>query len=497
MPLRPRRAGPVAWLLLTLSCLIASAPAATPGQWYSVHLDGRQVGHMHVEREVDGGHVLSRRHLELSIERNGERLHVVSRERFTETPTGEPLAFVSETDLAGSRSLTEGTIDSGVLRLRREPPGPSDEAQMPWPAGALLAEGQRLALLAATRTPGSELMVPGFEPASLRIQHTRWQWLGEREVDIHGTPETLLETRQVVVDDASDTNTDQHGIAIDAWLRPDDLSIRRMRIPVLGLALEVLACDRACALAPVQPADVLAGSLVDSPRALGERERSGALVYRLRLPADQANALARLPGQHGLDADADADGVGTSRLQVDPRGHGNQSPPTDADSQPTRWLQSDAAEIRAMARQAIGRARDPAAQMRRLEQRVRRHIGSKSLRVGYASALETLRSGEGDCTEHAVLLAALARAAGIPARVATGLAYTRTFNGRTDVFVPHAWVFAWVDGRWQGFDAALDGYDSGHLAFSVDHGDPFRFYRGLQLLSTLQIDAIDAAEGRL
>ena len=42
-----------------------------------------------------------------------------------------------------------------------------------------------------------------------------------------------------------------------------------------------------------------------------------------------------------------------------------------------------------------------------------------------ATAAEVARSREGDCTEHAVLLAALARARGIPARVAMGLVYVR------------------------------------------------------------------------
>ena len=49
------------------------------------------------------------------------------------------------------------------------------------------------------------------------------------------------------------------------------------------------------------------------------------------------------------------------------------------------------------------------------------------------NALETLRNRVGDCNEHAVLLAALARAAGIPAQVEAGLVYQK---GR---FYYHAW----------------------------------------------------------
>jgi len=54
---------------------------------------------------------------------------------------------------------------------------------------------------------------------------------------------------------------------------------------------------------------------------------------------------------------------------------------------------------------------------------VQQHISSKHLSTAYASASETARTGSGDCTEHAVLLAALLKARAIPARVCHGLVY--------------------------------------------------------------------------
>ena len=54
---------------------------------------------------------------------------------------------------------------------------------------------------------------------------------------------------------------------------------------------------------------------------------------------------------------------------------------------------------------------------------VHSHISSKHLSTAYASASETVRTGSGDCTEHAVLLAALLKARSIPARVCHGLVY--------------------------------------------------------------------------
>ncbi|MCP4666022.1 MAG: transglutaminase domain-containing protein, partial [Deltaproteobacteria bacterium] len=64
------------------------------------------------------------------------------------------------------------------------------------------------------------------------------------------------------------------------------------------------------------------------------------------------------------------------------------------------------------------------------------------------SALEVLKTGVGDCNEHAVLLAAFLRSLGIPARQCVGVVYVR--GG----FYYHAWNEAFL-GRWVSMDATL------------------------------------------
>jgi hypothetical protein len=63
-----------------------------------------------------------------------------------------------------------------------------------------------------------------------------------------------------------------------------------------------------------------------------------------------------------------------------------------------------------------------------LREAVRRHIRNPDLATVFASASETARSGQGDCSEHAVLLAALLRATGIPSRTCSGLVYTEAYQ---------------------------------------------------------------------
>jgi hypothetical protein len=89
----------------------------------------------------------------------------------------------------------------------------------------------------------------------------------------------------------------------------------------------------------------------------------------------------------------------------------------------------------------------------RLRLAVRGYIVKKDLSQGDASALETFRSRTGDCTEHANLLAAVLRIAGIPSRVELGMVYAQDYGG----WVGHAWNSAYVDDRWVHLDSAYPG----------------------------------------
>lgn len=80
-------------------------------------------------------------------------------------------------------------------------------------------------------------------------------------------------------------------------------------------------------------------------------------------------------------------------------------------------------------------------------------IERKSMRRGFDLASQVAKSHEGDCTEHAVFLAALLRQAGHSARVVVGMVVL-SFEGRWGAF-GHAWTEVWRDGKWAVADAAI------------------------------------------
>ena len=147
-------------------------------------------------------------------------------------------------------------------------------------------------------------------------------------------------------------------------------------------------------------------------------------------------------------------------------------------------LESTNPEIRALALRLRGAEPDPRVVAERINRWVYDSV-RKEITVGVPSALATLRSRVGDCNEHTQLYVALARAAGIPARVAAGLAY---LYGK---FYYHAWPEVWLE-RWVAVDPTFGQFpaDAAHLRFTV--GGLGRQAELLRLMGALHVDVLSA-----
>jgi transglutaminase-like putative cysteine protease len=88
---------------------------------------------------------------------------------------------------------------------------------------------------------------------------------------------------------------------------------------------------------------------------------------------------------------------------------------------PGPFIQSDDQKIRDLAREILKDEPDapPLTRAKKLLDWVFTHIEKRPV-LSLPDALSTLENRVGDCNEHAVLLAALARAAGIPTRIEAG-----------------------------------------------------------------------------
>lgn len=100
---------------------------------------------------------------------------------------------------------------------------------------------------------------------------------------------------------------------------------------------------------------------------------------------------------------------------------------------------------------------------------------TKSPTLSLPSATEVLEQRVGDCNEHAVLYTALARAVGVPTRLATGLAYT------AGQFYYHAWPEVWL-GRWVAVDPTFGQFPADPLHIRLSTGGLETQYEVLGLL---------------
>ena len=131
----------------------------------------------------------------------------------------------------------------------------------------------------------------------------------------------------------------------------------------------------------------------------------------------------------------------------------NITRPASRFTESSRWLDTKNDTVRRMAVMGGGAVSDPREKCRRLTSYINSHLRLAAFSTSLQPASEVAKSKQGDCTEYAVLLAAVMRSQGVPARVAVGFAYV----ANPASLVPHMWTEAWIDGQWIPFDATLGG----------------------------------------
>jgi hypothetical protein len=123
-----------------------------------------------------------------------------------------------------------------------------------------------------------------------------------------------------------------------------------------------------------------------------------------------------------------------------------------------------------------------------LEQFVHDYIVDKNGAHGFDVASMVARSRAGDCTEHAVLLTALLRMYGYPARTVTGLYVSLE---EPVLAYGHAWAEYYGDDGWTGLDGTRLSHRVGaqHVPLGVVDDESIAYALGL--ISTFQMFAID------
>ncbi|MBI3491762.1 MAG: transglutaminase domain-containing protein [Acidobacteria bacterium] len=206
---------------------------------------------------------------------------------------------------------------------------------------------------------------------------------------------------------------------------------------------------RAAAVVP------LASRRIDEPRD----------VRRLRLQLSDAD----LSGFDGVDLNGVGQTFTGSTVEIrDPQSFtaGRADPEAAKYLAAEAFIESDAPEIVAEAQVAVRGITDTRDRAERLTRYVNAILDKKPT-VSLPSAREVLRTRVGDCNEHTALYVAMARALGIPSRIAVGMV---SIHGAVYY---HAWPEVYLDegsnrGLWLPVDPTLNEFpaDGTHLRFT-------------------------------
>ncbi len=416
--------------------LLAAAPG-TPiderDEWFGVYYGAEKVGHAHrmTARTGDGYAFYEDSIVALALLGTPQTLRTALA---AETDGEYALRSFRFTLVSPATTFSaSGTSDDHVLSVRYGPRGQAAELRLPLTAAIYLPSTLRPRVLAGDRAPGTRYTVPVFSPLALHNEPMTITIEGAETID---GPHGRVETTRLV--------EEHQGLQARVWIDPDGGVVREEA--ALGFTLARESEEQALAPLSGAPLDLARASKVPLTGDLDDARAAARLRLRVSGPAaDRIPDDARRQRLHG-------DLLEITREDLPAPLALPLTLPTTAEVTSAvgaaPFLEVDDPTVAARAKAIVGDARDSVTAARRLVAWVADAI-DKAPTVTVPSAREVLASRRGDCNEHSVLLAALARAAGIPARLVAGVVYAG------DGFYYHAWTELWL-GAWVSADSVFD-----------------------------------------
>lgn len=317
--------------------------------------------------------------------------------------------------------------------------------------------------------PGAEHRFAIFNPLSMRTDTVTITALGLETLHLHGH---AVQTSKVAERFG--------GTTVHAWLDAEGKVVKEEA--TLGLVL--LRETREQALGggwqDSTPLDLVTSAAIPVAQALPNPRA----LTRLRLNVSGQNDPAMLafpPRQQYNNAQV---AIVTEDLRALTTYTLPHADPAFADDlAATPFVQSTHPRLLAQAQRILRGERDALQAVRLLLDWTYTTLG-KEPTLGMPTALEALDSQKGDCNEHAVLFVALARAAGIPARVTAGVVYLE------QAFYYHAWTEIWL-GQWVSVDPVLHQFPADATHVKLVQGGPEAHIALLKVIGQIGLDVVE------
>lgn len=459
---------------------ILSLPRPKGGEWMGLYVLGKKAGWAYSELR-EGSYegtkaIVAVSHVTLQASVGGANMHRDIRDEriYEHKDGGRLLAFRQEKHGDGGDETLLGTCSPRGVELRRIRPNQPDEVRH-LPATAETVEHADAVRIVAFSKKPLEGMSLDLEN-KLADKKERTELVGEASVTAAGVTVPVVKVKSSEQDsnlamvstvalDGRELELDFGGVMVGK-AESEQIAKQLDKVDIFNLTRVVIA-------KPV-PDDV--------------REPPATVVWRVQgLGTDM-----KLPStRQTLKGAPDGSAVLTIRSRL-PKARAKRPFTSAATSELQESLKTnlsvdwDAPAIVVKAKEIVGGEKDAWAAARKLN-----HFVNGYLEKAYGSssdrATDVLATAKGDCTEHALLLTALLRASGIPARRIDGLVYMKAADGVPALYW-HEWVQAWV-GEWVEMDPT----------FNEEIADPTHIALGTEarvdtagLIGKLKLEMVDA-----
>jgi len=480
-----------------ITCLFSTSFAGSKAdsnetEYLAVFMENKKIGHAIQSRVVSDEKVTTSEQVSLTISRGGISMTIEMTETSIEMTSGEPLGFEVTQQLGAMAMKVTGQVDKqGEVTLTTTSMGAEQKNTLQWPQGAVMAEGLRLMTLKKGLKEGTEYSVKIFSPGIMQAVDTKISIGPEQNIDLLGRVVPLREVTTTLIMPGA-------GEIVSTGYVDRDLKMQKSIMPIAGMQVVMVACAKEFALGENDVLELIDKMFLKSPEPLRNLASTRSITYELSPVKEESDFT--IPSNDNQKAQRLDSGKVILKVEPVAAPAGVKFPYKGSDAailealEPTRFLQSDNEQVIALARRAVGGTKDAAEAAGKIESFVAEYIENRSLSVGYASAAEVAASRQGDCSEFAVLTAAMCRAVGIPAQVVAGVAYVDDFMGNRG-FGGHAWTQAYIGDKWIGLDASFKGagrggYDAGHIALAAGNGEPGDLFNLAPTLGQFKIDKV-------
>lgn len=437
----------------------------TGDEWFGIYQQQRKIGFAHTRTLMEGDAYRFHEESEMDILVIGtvQRVRTVINAYTTNTFQLKYFDFSLKTDT--SSMDIKGAVVKNKLVIDIATGGEVRKEQFRLTEQIYLTPNIRPAVVRLGLEPGKRYRFPLFNPATMStsdafvsVEARETIKVGDEELTVYKLKETFQEMEAF------------------SWITPDGGTIKEES--PLGYALLKEAPAEAVKRDKAGPAvDIMSLVRIATPPI---RNAAATLALRASLSGTELSGFeldgGRQTWKDSVIAVQAAPGSGTYAL-----------PSTASDLagflKPSALVQSDDRRIREQAARILGKERDARAAAMKLNAWVYDSITKQPV-VSIPSAVEVLQQRVGDCNEHTTLYTALARAAGIPTRMAAGIVYLK--NG----FYYHAWPEVWL-GEWIAIDPTFNQFpaDATHIRFVT--GELSRQAEIMRLVGKLKVDVLE------